>query len=256
MALISDEDDLKKITNFEYKTDFSVNTASIAQDIQAPVVFVGYGFKDEKYNYDDFKGVDVKGKFILRLAGFPGDKDTSSKAYKLFKPEGRWADYSVSRNKNKLAEELGAIGVIEVNLDRDVTTEWATNIPFRYNENNYEGESALRPGMYQRMSIPGDTLKFGVNTIRITERLANEIIKNSGISFSEFEKLAQEKMAPDSKEIKNKIIHLKTTVKSNIVNTRNVLGMIEGENPDEIVIIGAHYDHEGTAKGYIWNGSR
>ncbi|MCX6152500.1 MAG: M20/M25/M40 family metallo-hydrolase [Ignavibacteriales bacterium] len=255
LALITNEKNSKKITNFVYKTDFYLNPASIGQQFEAPIVFVGYGYKNDKQGYNDFNGVNVKGKIILRLAGYPGYKDTSSKAYKLFKPEGRWAEWNLSKDKNKWAEELGAVGIIEVNPEKNISNDWVTNIPFRFNINNYEGDSELRAGLFRRMSIPGDTLRSGILTVYITNRLANEIIKNCGINFSEFEKSAQEKIKPNSLEIENKTISFKTTVKSNLVSTRNVLGTIEGENPDEVIVIGAHYDHVGMVKGYIWNGS-
>ena len=36
---------------------------------------------------------------------------------------------------------------------------------------------------------------------------------------------------------------------------RNILGIIEGKNPDKFIVLGAHYDHVGIGNGYIWNGA-
>lgn len=256
LSLIASDDDSKKTLNFGYKTDFSLYPSTVGIEIEAPIVFVGYGYKNEKEVYNDFSGVDVKGKIILRLNGYPGSKDTSSKAYKTFKPQGRFAEWLLSKDKNIWAEELGAVGVIEViGGGRDLSRDWVTNVPSRINTPFYEGETELRSGTYNNMSIPGDTIKSRLTSVFITNRVANKIIEKSGISLSEYEKNAKEKMKPDSKELEDISIRIKSTVKSNLVSTRNVLGIIEGEKPDEVIVIGAHYDHEGMAKGYIWNGA-
>ena len=92
-SLINTSEEGTRAINLAYLTDFSVRTSDVAMDIEMPVVFAGYGFSDEKSGYDDFKGVDVEGKVILILSGFPGQNDTTSKAYKAFKP----ADRSSSR---------------------------------------------------------------------------------------------------------------------------------------------------------------
>ncbi|MFO7827789.1 MAG: hypothetical protein R6V23_04135, partial [Bacteroidales bacterium] len=99
---------------FNEGSDFLVSSYPHATKITAEIVFVGYGFIDEENNYDDFKGVDVKNKIIIRMAGYPGHKDVSSKAYKTFHKNDRYFNYYLSRNKNKHALEQGAVGVIEI----------------------------------------------------------------------------------------------------------------------------------------------
>lgn len=240
--------------NFNYKTDFYVNVSNVGIELDAPVVFVGYGFKNEDEGYNDFEDIDVKGKVIMRLAGFPGHKDTSSAAYKKFKPEGRYAMYYMRRNKNNVAEEAGAVAVIDVNLDEDVALQWATNYPLRYNSDYYEGDESLRP-YRTRVTLPGETLSDGMNSIDVTARVGNALVAGTDVDFEKFEKNAKEKMKPDSKVLKGKSVHLETNVESEIIRTRNVVGKIEGENPDEVIVIGAHYDHVGNIKGYIYNGA-
>jgi hypothetical protein len=72
--------------NFKYQTDFSVSPGSVGMEAEVPVVFVGYGLTDEKNGYDDLKGLDLKGKFVIKLQGFPGSDDQTSKTYEKFKP--------------------------------------------------------------------------------------------------------------------------------------------------------------------------
>lgn len=56
-------------------------------------------------------------------------------------------------------------------------------------------------------------------------------------------------------QLTNKTIYLKTAVKTTQVAVRNVIGLIEGNNPEQIIILGGHYDHMGMGNGYIWNGA-
>ena len=70
--------------NFTYQTDFSVRASGVSTELELPIVFVGYGLTDKENGYDDYKDVDVKDKIILRLSGYPGHKDSASKAYDTF----------------------------------------------------------------------------------------------------------------------------------------------------------------------------
>ncbi len=255
LSLIKVKDDNKEILSFGYKTDFDIYSSLANIELEAPVVFVGYGYKNDEKGYNDFSGIDVKGKIILRLSGFPGIKDTASAAYKTLKPKDRMAEWGLSRDKNRWAKDAGAAGVIEIIDNRNLPRDWTINIPLRYNTPTYEGETELRPGKYDNMSIPGDTISSRLINIIVTNRVANKIIEKSKISISEFEKYAAEKMKPASKDIDDIIIRIKSQTKTNLVGTRNILGLIEGENKDEVIVIGAHYDHVGMANGYIWNGA-
>lgn len=240
---------------YNYKTDFSVNTGTIGIEVDAPLVFVGYGFKDENNKYNDFDGVDVKGKIIVRLAGYPGHKDTNSIGYKKFTPKDRYGIYNINQNKNKIAGELGAVAIIEINLDEDITVEWSENISKRYKTPYYEGAKNPMEKTWTRMTIPGDNIQSSLTTINVSKRLANEIISGTNIDFSTFENEVKNSLNPNSKVIPNKSVYLKTSVKTKLVEVQNVLGMIEGENPDEIVVIGGHYDHMGIHNDFIWNGA-
>jgi hypothetical protein len=255
LAIIINEKEGKRKINFNYKTDFDVRTSTVGIEIESPVVFVGYGYKNDEHGYNDFKDIDIKNKIVLRLAGYPGHNDSTSEGYKKFKPKGRWGEWQIARDKNTHAAEAGAIAVIEVNMNKDDAISWADNFPFRYDNEYYEGTERISSGIRKRMTIPGDSISSSLTTVTISPRLANEIIKESKIDFNTFESTVAKSLKPDSKKLNSTSIYLKTSVNSNIVKARNVLGMIEGENPNEVVVIGAHYDHVGTNMGYIWNGS-
>ncbi len=255
LSIISDNNGVKEKINFGYKTDFNVRTSSVGMEVESPVVFVGYGYINKEYNYNDYEDVDVKGKIVLRLAGYPGHQDTSSKGYELFKTKSRWAKWYMYRDKNDYAEQAGALAVLEVDLSNDNAINWATNYPFRYDTEYYEGKEKLTSGIRKRLTIPGDSLSSSLTVVSITPRIVNEILENSGIDLEEFEKKAADNLEPESKKLNSKRIYLRTTVESNIIKARNVLAEIEGENPNEVIVVGAHYDHVGMNKDYIWNGS-
>jgi hypothetical protein len=257
-AITTSDEEIQKTTTFAYRTDYTVGVTTTGVKINAPIVFVGYGLYDEKNGYDDFKGVDVKGKIVLRLPGFPGYRDTNSAAYKKFRPQPTQQGPPMQRaprvNRNDRPQQLGAAAIIDVNMDRDPSMSWATNYPFRFNTDTYEGDVPLN-AYGVRLTLAGDTLPENLTVVSITPRVANEIVKGTGIILSAFDDQVAKTMKPASKEIKNKTALLKTSVKSKIVQTRNVVGVIEGENPDEVIVVGGHFDHLGKVQGYIYNGA-
>jgi hypothetical protein len=240
---------------FNYKTDYEVRTSDVGIEINAPVVFVGYGYVNKEKGYDDFKGVDVKNKIILCLSGYPGSADTTSKAYKTFTNKNDRGPYRRPERKDRFAREKGALAIIEIDPSSDPADNWAANIPFRYNTRMYEGEKA--PSTYYdiRMKIPGDTITDDLTTIYISKRVLTELLKGTDINLTKFADDVKNSLKPAPKEIPLKKVHLKTTVNSRIVKARNVIGMIPGKDTTRYVIIGGHYDHLGTYNGIIWNGA-
>jgi len=239
---------------FSYETDFSLNTGSIAREIESDLIFVGYGYVNEDEKYDDYKGLDVKGKVVVRLYGYPGHNDTASEAYKKFHPQGRYAEYYLNREKDDVAEEKGVAGIISIYQGYDRTSRWTTNTPFRYNKKYYEGEENLSTYEYS-YRVPGDSMSLDPLSINLSKRAAHEVLRGSGINIEAWEKNVAERMKPDSKPLPGKSVFVSTSVESELVIARNVIGVIPGKDSTEAIVIGGHYDHIGTHKGYIWNGA-
>lgn len=254
LQVISSTKNSKESLSFNYRTDYSVRGySSVNIDVTAPLVFVGYGYINEEEGYDDYKGLNVEGKIIVRLSGYPGVDDKESEAYEKFHPEGRYAWYYLSRDKNKWAREKGAIAVIEVR--EGMEEYWADNHEFRFSRDYYEGDKELGSGYDWDYSLIEDTLEQEMIAVSATNRLFNYILENTGINIDEYAEYTKDKMKPRSKEIKGKSIRLKSSMETEIVKARNVIGVIEGEQPDSIIVIGGHYDHLGMYDGYIWNGA-
>ncbi len=237
-----------EINNYSYKVDFSVSTPLVGKQINAPIVFVGYGFYNKELGYDDFKGVDVKGKIVLRLSKFPGWNDTTSQAYRVLSKVDQRA---INSSKNRLAIEKGALAVVEFNVDQKLTTGWETNSDFRFNEAMYEGDKRHSSFYDKRLRLPSD--KDYLPIVHITEKVVLDILAKDNISLaSVMEKSI--KLKSSSQKLKASI-DMKISVKTRSLKLRNILGVIEGENTNEIVIIGAHYDHLGKYDGYVFNGA-
>ncbi|MCU0408397.1 MAG: M20/M25/M40 family metallo-hydrolase [Bacteroidales bacterium] len=217
---------------FEENVDFSVARVTLGGRFEAPVVFVGYGIADKEKGIDDFAGIDMKGKIAIRLPGYPGIKDNSSPMYKKLVGDNPRAAFDIQRKKNETLASLGAAGVIDLSIGTDAGRRWGT------------------------MRLDGKEVPNSPVNLTITERVANLILKDSGIDIEKYEKEA----AAGTSKFKPVIIpatsaSVTTNVKSRRVNVRNVVAMIEGEIPNEYVAVGAHIDHMGIDNGKIWNGA-
>ncbi|MDX8339470.1 M20/M25/M40 family metallo-hydrolase [Draconibacterium sp. IB214405] len=241
--------------DFVYKTDFYVQTGTVGQKVQAPLVFAGYGYADEDKTYDDLKKLDVAGKIVVILEGYPGHNDTTSAAYKKFKPEGRRAEYYLERNKMTGLQDAGALAVIRISPSANPMMGWAQNNIYR--DNGGYNESDKRPNPYygNRMSLPGKELGSNLSTFTVSARVANEILSGTGVDIEKFEADAAKSLEPASQVLAGKSVAFKTSVNSKVVNARNVVGYIEGKNKDEFIVVGGHYDHLGIFDGVIYNGA-
>lgn len=260
LSIVTKKDKKFLEERFDYKTDFV--TSDIIGIPQRnfigtiPIVFVGYGLIDKKTGYNDFNGIDVDGKIILRLRGYPGHTDTSSIAHKKFQVirKNVYQYVNFEYNKNKYAQQNGAVACIEVNTVNEALTYQAVNI-FRYNKGSFEDDVDVENNFYNFDFLLKDSLAKSIVGYTVSQRFANELTNDSEINISKFENSVKKNLKPVSKELKGKFIKIDSKVDSDIIGCKNIIGIIEGENLDEIVVVGAHYDHWGKHKGVIWNGS-
>ena len=239
--------------DFVYQSDFSVNTGSVGQSAQAGLVFAGYAFTGD--GYDDLAKVDLKGKIAVVLRGYPGHRDSSSVGFEKFTPEGRWAVYRLERDKMSRLADAGAIAVIQISPDSDPTLYWSQNQIYPVKGAYYEADQPLSSYYNTRMAMPGKELGGNIPTFTVTPRVANSIIAGTGIDFEGFENEVATTLKPKSQVLSGKSVAFKTTVNSQVVKARNVVGYIEGEKKDEFIVVGGHYDHLGKHDGWIWNGA-
>lgn len=254
-SVVSSKPGSESSVDFVYRSDFSVNTGTVGQSAQAGLVFAGYGFTDEEEGYDDLAKIDMEGKIAVILRGYPGHQDSASVGFEKFTPDGRWAVYRLERDKMSRLADAGAIAVIQIYPGADPTVSWAQNRIYPVKGAYYESDEPLSSYYNTRMALPGKELGGNIPTFTVTSRVANTIISGTGIDFEAFEEEVASSLKPQSQNLSGKSVAFKTTVNSEIVKARNVVGVIEGEKKDEFIVVGGHYDHLGKHDGWIWNGA-
>ena len=237
----------KKIS-FKYPDDFIANSRHARPETNvdnSDVVFVGYGIVAPEYGWDDYKGVDVKGKTILMLVNDPqikvaGDTALDSTMFKgkAMTYYGRWT------YKYEIASEKGAAAAIIIH------ETGPAGYPFGVvkGSNSQEQFDVVSPDAEKRVPVEG----------WITLDKAKEILSAAGKNFDSL------KAAATKKDFKPVALNAKATyhvkIESRQIKSKNVVAKLEGtDKKDEYVVYSAHWDHLGkdtTLKGdQIYNGA-
>ncbi|WP_295912703.1 M28 family metallopeptidase [uncultured Xanthomonas sp.] len=208
----------------------------------APLVFVGYGVKAPERGWDDFKGVDLKGKIAVVLINDP-DFETGKGAFdgKGMTYYGRWT------YKFEEGARQGAAGVLIVHETAPASYGWATVA----NSNTNSMFDVVRD---DPKSVHPELEGW------IQRDLAVDLFKRAGLDFDALKKQAQSR---DFKpvELKGERLYADYAVKSEVITSYNVVARLPGKTrPDDTLIYTAHWDHLGVgapdAKGdRIFNGA-
>jgi len=212
------------------------------------IVFVGYGVVAPEYGWDDYKGMDVKGKTIVMLVNdpaVPDPNDSTKLDTTMFKGKamtyyGRWTyKYEIASDKGAAAaiivHETGPAG-----YPYDVVVgSWG-----RENFDVKETGATNRVAVESWMSLP----------------TTKELFRNAGLNFDSLHKAAARKDFKPVPMNAKATFHVKNSVRE--IQSKNVVGKLEGSDPNlknEYVIYTAHWDHLGkdtTLKGdQIFNGA-
>jgi len=221
--------------------DFVVSneTQQPKSDIDAPIVYVGYGITAPEYNWDDYKGTDVRGKVLLMLVNEPPSDDPKFFKGKALTYYGRWT------YKYEEAARRGAVGAILIHKTEMASYGWDVV------RNSWSGEEAYlrendRPKLVaaswiQLESARGLAAVAGMDLDRMI----------SDASSRDFHPVALP-------------IKLQAHVVSKIrpFDSNNVIAILPGSDPtlkSQAVIYTAHYDHLGIVPGQpgdnIYNGA-
>jgi Zn-dependent M28 family amino/carboxypeptidase len=209
---------------------------------KAPIVFVGYGVKAPERNWDDFKGLDVKGKILVVLINDPdfetGAGDFGGKAMTYY---GRWT------YKYEEAARLGAAGVLIVHETAPASYGWNT---VKNSNTNTMFDIVRKEPAKSHPQVEA----------WIQRDVAVDLFKQAGLDFETLKKQAQSR---DFKAVELKGVTFSTAfaVKHEVITSKNVAGRIVGTKyPNETLIYSGHWDHLGVgapdAKGdKIYNGA-
>ncbi len=201
--------------------DKGINLAGV------PVVFVGYGVKAPERGWDDYKGVDVRGKVIVMLVNDPdfegGEGNFGGKAMTYY---GRWT------YKYEEGARQGAAGVLVVHETAPASYGWATvknsntNTMFDIVRKDPRAEHPPLEGWIQR-------------------DLAARMATDSGLDFEVLKAAARKK---DFRPVELKArLDVHGDARTEVITSQNVVGILPGTtHPDETIIYSAHWDHLGV----------
>jgi Zn-dependent M28 family amino/carboxypeptidase len=229
--------------NATFGADYVVNNPrhTPVVDIDAPIVFVGYGVTAPEYNWDDYANIDVKGKVVLIIVGDPPSDDPKFFAGKALTYYGRWT------YKFEEAARRGAIGALIIHRTDLASYPWSVV------QNSWSGEKTF---------LANDAEPQVAAAAWITHDVADKLFKASALGTTDAQIDAAGKRGFKAIQL---LIHLKAHIESTVrpYQSPNVIGIrprASGKpSQDQAVLYTAHYDHLGFVPGMpgdnIYNGA-
>jgi Zn-dependent M28 family amino/carboxypeptidase len=204
----------------DYVTNNQLHVASA--DVDAPIVFVGHGIVAPEYGWDDYKGMDVKGKIVLVVVNEPYSEDPKFFNAKSMTYYGRWT------YKFEEAGRHGAVGALIIHRTDLASYGWQVV------QNSWSGEhSYLRNDPDARLTVAS----------WIQHDVADKLLASIGMTAD------QAITAAGTRGFKGQElpVHLKAHVVSlvHMFDSANVVGKVTGVKPGHDVMYTAHYDHFG-----------
>lgn len=202
------------------------NQEQVAQrTVQAPVVFLGYGITAPEFNWDDYAGIDVKGKILLMLVNEPPSNDPKFFAGKALTYYGRWT------YKLEQATRRGALGVILIHKTDMASYGWEVV------RSSWSGERSELDGANESKLALAGWIQF---------EQARAALADCGQDLDTLIAAAQQRGF--------RAVALPLTVDANLVSSirrftaRNVVAKVTGSDPalrQQAIFYTAHYDHLG-----------
>jgi len=208
-----------------WKKDYvlwSMRNDSLVQ-LHSDAVFLGYGIVAPEYQWDDYAGMDVKGKTVIVLVNDPGLVDSTIFRGKILTYYGRWT-YKIEE-----AQRHGASAILLIHTDESATYPWTTVV-------------SSWTGPQVRLEVPPSS-----PTVAgwLQHDAAERLFRSAGADLSSLTQAAARRgfrAAPLK-------LRLDVAVRSSIrrSSTENVLGRWPGRGRlrEQAVLIGGHYDHFG-----------
>ncbi|MFQ5628432.1 MAG: M20/M25/M40 family metallo-hydrolase [bacterium] len=182
---------------------------------EGEVAFAGYGIDAPDLKYNDYESVDVKDKIVAVLRYSPeGDN-----------PHSDFYNFSSLRRKATTARDKGAKAILFVT-----------------------GPKNDQEDVLMALKYDGTAARSGIGAVNITRSIANKFFESAGQSLESVQNQIDESKKPMSFLMDGVRASINTDVRDDRRAARNVAALLEGYDPqvhNELVIIGAHYDHLG-----------
>ncbi|QPQ55106.1 M20/M25/M40 family metallo-hydrolase [Allosphingosinicella flava] len=198
-----------------------------ALSLEAPVVFAGYGLDSPSQGFNDYAGLDVKGKIVLIIGGTPKGTPSDLNAH-------------LNGQKGVMAAKNGAIGVIQIaRRDESQRRPWESLTRSGPHPSVVWSETDGKP--YSN----APAIRFSAS---MSHKAAALLFKGSGKTLEAvLDQADKEGGKPKGFALKPKVaVRSKTSART--FQSPNVVGMIEGSDPvlkNEYVVLMAHLDHVG-----------
>jgi Zn-dependent M28 family amino/carboxypeptidase len=208
-------------------------------NIEAEIVYVGYGIEAPEYNWDDYKGVDVKGRVLLMLVNEPPSDDPKFFAGKALTYYGRWT------YKYEEAARKGAVGAILIHRTDMASYGWDVV------RNSFSGEKSY-------LQLDGTPKLKAAAWVHLD--VASKLASSAGMDL---DKMMADATSRDFKPVPLHIrlsAHMTSSIRP--LTSNNVIAVLPGSDKnlkDEGILYTAHYDHFGIRPGMpgdnIFNGA-
>jgi aminopeptidase YwaD len=215
------------VNTFAYSTAAGLRSGELGKDfqplgfsgsgtVQAGLVFAGYGISASGQTYDDYASLDVKGKAVMVLRNSPPSDSVKD-----------FAQFASLRYKASKAKELGAEALIVVTGPEDSDTDDLLKLNYGFDPSSGNA---------------------GIVIVNITRNLADEILRREEATVKDLQETLNRTKTPKSFAVRG--VTIATTVQLTEIrkSTKNVVGFLEGRDAtlkNQIIVIGAHYDHLG-----------
>lgn len=219
---------------FKFGDDMVVGTRTGEAQVKldaSQLVFVGYGVDAPEHNWNDYAGVDVKGKTVVMFVNDPGFHAGDERLFegKRMTYYGRWT------YKFEEAARKGASGALVIHDDAGAAYGWGVV------KNSWSGEQFDLPAQADpepRLPIQG----------WLTGETAAKLFADAGLDLETMRQAAGKRGFKAVPLDARMSVELSSKISEK--SSRNVIGMLPGtETPDEAIVYMAHWDHLGKHEG-------
>lgn len=214
-------------------------------DVAADVIFAGFGITAPELQYDDYQGIDARGKIVLIFDHEPQETDPAS----IFNGTGN-TRYATGRVKILNAQAHGAVGVL-------IVAE-----PNRKHPSNQERVARIGGSITRAVPLPSQALaedELHTPAAIISDAVGKELFATVGTDPSQLQAAIDRDLKPQSRALPDTQVTLhyrNTSITSG--RTYNVAGLLEGSDPKlnvETILFSGHHDHDGISGDQIWHGA-